>query len=146
MKCVAVSINFTTNGSNETGSEFSVTAIVTVVVAIQSVNLAWMNSSGSELISTEIASSGMMELYPSGPVMYTLDLVFISIQLSQADYYTFMTIVTDNTDTVVLERTYILTLQGTRSFIYMYMIYLSTLHASLCLASVYLQIAMPIFI
>ena len=115
--CVAVSITFTPNGDSVAGSEFSITATVSIIdeVDVHTLNITWLDSSGSEK-SSEIESlgSGSADFDPSG----SLDLVFTNLLLSQAGVYTFMAIITDTeSTTVTLQRTYGVTVQSKCSYL-----------------------------
>ena len=114
--CAVASIVFTTNGDNAAGSEFTITATVNIseIVHVQAINVTWLDSSESEQSNTiEVVSSGMSELNPSGPVVSTLDLAFSSLLLSQAGVYTLVVTITDTgMNTVTIQRTYQVTVQG----------------------------------
>ena len=130
------------------GSEFTVTATVNIseLVAVQTLRLTWLDSSGNErnttllamdssgsgskqnIISgdssgyeqsgtTETTAGGMSAFSPSGPFVSTLDLVFNNLLLSQVGLYTFLATITETSlNTITLERTYQITAQSKYSF------------------------------
>ena len=121
-----VSVTFTTNGDNVVGSEYSITATISIseIVVTQTLYIAWLDSSGSELNATseDIGSgmsgsgmsgqglSGMSELNTSGPIVSTL--AFSKLNLSQAGVYTIRISITDiYGNNVTTQRSYLLIVQ-----------------------------------
>ena len=104
------------------GSKFSITATISIseTVVVQTIYIAWLDSSGSELNATsEVVEdgmsgqemSGMSELNTSGPVVSTLEIAFSKLNMSQAGVYTiWISIVDVYGNSAIIQRTYLLQL------------------------------------
>ena len=102
------------------GSKFSITATISIseTVVVQTLYIAWLDSSGSELNTTsEVIGNGMSEQgmsgmsgpSTSGPVVSTLEIAFSKLNMSQAGVYTIWINIADiYGNNAIIQRTYLL--------------------------------------